>query len=501
MLDAAPDPLTPTLVQATQHRPDDPRAWRDLIRHHRQSGRLRHACRAARDWTKQMPGHGGAWLLLGNLLDRVYDPWSADAAFEEALRCAPDHVGVLVAAANHFRRRADYDRSLELLEHAMAKHALTESLIGHYAITLARSGRTEAAAAYVEDHRATVTHPYFVEAAARCLTKAGRGQESLELIERGLARPGLKEGEIATLEHQRGVAHESLDQWGASFAAHTRGNRALGPGFDRAAYDAFVQTALPYIERFEGTCATSLDDTLIFVVGMPRSGSTLLETILTVCADIESVGEAPFMQDAMQLMATEAGSTGLRPAAARQPAEYWDRHAAQIMARYRAVEPQARHIVDKMLFNYDRLDFIARLFPGSRVVVTQRHPYDTCLSAYFQNFDKQLTFTRDLTDIGHVYREHRRFLAAAESLPLRIHTVAYESLVDHLEPTVRELLDFLGQPFDPACLAFHENPRQFATASHDQVRRPLYRSSMGRWQKFHGHLEPLYRELPRAVWE
>ena len=474
----------------------DPRGWRDLALELQRQGQYVNALEAATQWTRLEPYNGAAWMVQGRLLGEMNQLHRATLAFGNATACAPDSADVWASAGLHYLRAADYPNALHALERAMELAPGRPVLIGSYAAALVRSGAQERAVGFVEEHWGKVHNPHFTRAAAQLWTKQGQPMRAAAALEQTLARPRLGPAERAALGHQLGVALERAKHYDRAFTAHQRANEAYPRTWNQARWVAFVDTVLPYFRSFEGAVSEAPGHNMVFIVGMPRSGSTLLETILTMLPGVETVGESPHLHDTLQQVAQEAGSRGLRPHSARMTASAWTERSLSTMAAYRRSQPDASRIVDKMLFNFDRLDQVARLFPGSKVLATVRHPYDCCLSSYFQNFDQRLAFTRDLGDLGHMYTQHLRFLEAARELPLDILEVPYEAMVTNLQQTAQTVTDFLGLPFDERCLAFHDNPRAAATASYDQVRQPLYRSSMGRWRHYKDHLEDLFAAYP-----
>jgi hypothetical protein len=158
----------------------------------------------------------------------------------------------------------------------------------------------------------------------------------------------------------------------------------------------------------------------------------------------------------------------------------------------RARAGDATRVTDKMPYNFERLGLISLMFAGARVIHCRRDPLDSCLSCYFQNFSRGNFQTFDLRHLGLYYRQYERLMAHwREVLDLAVLDVSYEAHVEDPEGTCREILAFLELDWDPACLRFYESQRNVKTASRDQVNRPIYRSSVGRWQNYGKHLGPL----------
>jgi hypothetical protein len=246
---------------------------------------------------------------------------------------------------------------------------------------------------------------------------------------------------------------------------------------------------------------------------MPRSGSTLVEQVLSSHPAIHGAGELGWMFNIAMLAgqrgAARRAGTGTPSAGAaaqssalehpqwldRLSATDLDEMAAAYLQPLRALNPAAQAIIDKNLKNFLLLGLIAVLFPDARVIHCRRDPLDTGVSCYMHEF-VSYDFSYDLRWIGHGFRQYERLMAHwANVLDLPILDVTYEQVVDDLEGQSRRMLEFLGLPFDARCLSFTENGRFVATASNEQVRKPIYSTSVRRWQNYEKHLGPLRAAL------
>jgi tetratricopeptide (TPR) repeat protein len=228
----------------------------------------------------------------------------------------------------------------------------------------------------------------------------------------------------------------------------------------------------------------SKSDQPLFIVGMPRSGTTLLASVLSNHRDIESAGEIITMIESAahlpELLGTDLvtypqAAIFMTPAVASKVIKDYEKRLR------RGINSSTPYILDKHPINFWHLGLISMMFPKARILHCTRNPFDTCLSNYFQNFNDSYEYSFDLRHIGNYYSEYTRLMAHwREALPMPMLEINYEDTVTDLERTARQMLDFLGLDWDERCLAPHTNPRTMATASMWQVRQPVYKHALER---------------------
>jgi len=313
---------------------------------------------------------------------------------------------------------------------------------------------------------------------------------------RALLAGSLAPEDRLAIDYALGVHAESTGQIDAAFA-HYQAGAALARarlGTDPTAHAvqgaSAAKTWTPAVLAARADWGVD-DPAPLFVVGMPRSGSTLVEQILSCHPAVEGTMELPYIG----LIAAQAGGPEAlsRDQAAALGADYL-RRAAVHRRLGRA------HFIDKMPGNFLHIGLIRVLLPRARVIDVRRHPMATCFSNFKQLFTGGQEYSYDLRDLAVAYREYldviRHFAAAA---PGAVHTLIYEDLIEDTEGQVRALLDHCGLPFDPACLRFFENDRAVRTISSEQVRQPIYRSGLDQWRAFETHLAPLAEALGDAL--
>ena len=242
----------------------------------------------------------------------------------------------------------------------------------------------------------------------------------------------------------------------------------------------------------------------IFVVGLPRSGSTLIEQILASHSSVEGTMELPDVA----MLARVVGARTTRSAGSAYPrslekfsAEELHALGSKYLAQTRIQRKTSAPIfIDKMPNNFTHVGFIHLMLPNAKIVDARRHPLGCCFSGFKQHFARGQSFTYDLGEIGRYYRDYVELMAHFDAvLPGRVHRVLYENMVEDTEGEVRRLLDYCGLPFEESVLRFHENQRAVRTASSEQVRQPIFKEGVDHWRHFEPWLAPLEKALGNVV--
>jgi tetratricopeptide (TPR) repeat protein len=414
------------------------------------------------------PTLAAAHYNLGNALLASRQPLAAMPAFDAATRLAPGHFGAWFNRGHALKAVGRLDESAESYRQALRIDPA--------------SGQAWWALA---DHKGVRFSADEVACMEQLRGQAGLGAPAITALEFALARAWEDLGrDEEAFELLRSANRRQRQQVHYDAGAHEREVDRIVAWFDR--------------DRLAGAAAAGVGDPgPIFVVSMPRSGSTLVDQILATHDEVTSTDEPDTLQRMVEALAP--GQPSAWTEALGELEGRWASFGRRYLEQTRPQAGGRTRFTDKSLGNVALVGLIALALPQARVVLVARDPMDTCLSCYRQLFARGHEYSYDLQELGHRYRQYRRLMAHwREVLPGRVLDLGYEDLVDDLEGQARRLLSFCGLPWQPRCLDFHASDRMVLTASAAQVRKPLYRSAIGRWQRYAAQLQPLRAALQEA---
>jgi tetratricopeptide (TPR) repeat protein len=486
---------------------------------------------------KAQPLDVAAIRLMAELAARVGRTRDAETLLRRALELAPGFVAARANLASLLYRQNRFAEAVAELDTVLDSGEANPSSRNLMAVALGRIGDyDEALRLYEELTPAFPDHPKLWMSYGHILKTVGRQDDSVAAYRQALAnKPDLGEvwwslanlktvrfddADIAAMEQALDGEPDPEDQlhlhfalgkaWGdagdaeRSFRHYAAGNalRREEQGYDpdavTAQVDGMIATLTPaFLGEREGWGDPAPDP--VFILGLPRAGSTLVEQILSCHSRIEGTMELP---DIPFLAAREARAQGLLPrdwpaAVASMDKDKLAALGAEFLERTRVQRKTGKPFyIDKLPNNWAYAGFIHLILPSAKLIDARRHPLDCCFSNFRQHFAKGQAFTYGLEDIGRYYADYVRAMDHYDRvLPGRVHRVIHERLLDDPEAEVRALLTYLGLPFEDACLAFHTSSRPVRTASSEQVRRPINRDGVGQWRAFEAWLGPLRQAL------
>ncbi len=433
-----------------------------------EAGRLAEAEVCIRELLKIEPENPQNWVALGTVYTRLLRQNDALEAFEEAARLNPGKVELRLS-------------------------------IGHVQKTLGRRAQCEQAyrdclqmdPAFGEAYWALADLKNYVFSDAEIAAMSA-------LLESGPTGPTTE----AQVHFALGRAFEHKQNYPAAFAHYADGNRlrrAESP-FDIDFFEAKTRRVQALFDRefFDARAGQGCADPApIFIVGLPRSGSTLVEQILASHSNVEGTMELPnILTIVREFDHQEKRGDAYPESVAAAPAERLAALGKRYLDETRPIRAGKPRFIDKMPNNFSHIGLIHAILPRAAIIDVRRHPLDACFSAYKQNFAEGQSFTYDLADLGRYYRAYLSLMDHWDDvLPGKVLRVQYERLIREPEATIRHLLAHCELPFEAACLSFHQTDRAVRTASSEQVRRPLYSTGVGYWRHFERELEPLKLSL------
>ena len=476
--------------------PFDVRAIRMFAELAGRIGRMQDAENLLRRGLELAPGFTAARANLALVLYRTNRPAEALAELARVSGEDPDNPGHANLQAAAFGRIGAFEEALGLYEQVLRDAPDQPRVWMSYGHMLKTVGRQDdGVAAY---RRAIALEPGLGEAwwSLANLKTVRFSDDDLVSMRAALADAALDDEDRWHLDFALGKALEDRRQAAEAFAHYAAGNARRRKRIPyraddtEATVDAMIAIASPILLAGAAGGGAPAPDP-IFVLGMPRSGSTLIEQILASHSRVEGTSElADIALIARGLADYPAALNGLTPDRRRELGEdYLARAAIQ------------RHtsrpfFVDKMPNNWLHVPLIRLILPNAKIIDARRHPLACGFSNFKQHFARGQGFSYDLADMGRYYRDYVRLMAYLDqAAPGAVHRVIYERMVDDTEAEVRALLAFCGLPFEAACLAFHETARAVRTASSEQVRRPIFRDGTEAWRPFEPWLEPLKAAL------
>jgi tetratricopeptide (TPR) repeat protein len=408
---------------------------------------------------------------LGTILAHTMRQEAALDAYERALRLNPAQIDVLLAKG----------RVLQTL----GRRAQCEAAYKECIALRDDFGEAYYSLADLKNYRFDDAEIAAMEDLLREATAAPREGQAVAQLHFALGRA----------REQRGRYEEAFDQYSLGNALQRR--RAV---FDAAAFERKCRRVAALFDAafFAARTGAGMPDPApIFIVGMPRSGATLVEQVLASHSAVEGTMELPNLPGLVrELERLDGGGDAYPESVAAMSAGQFRALGARYIDETRIFRARSNFFIDKMPENFSHVGLIQLILPKAKIIDVRRHPMDTCFSAFKQFFAEGQSFTNDLEDLGRYYRSYVGLMDHWDSaLPGRVLQVRYEDLVRDTETEVRRLLAHCGLEFEEACLRFYETRRAVGTASSEQVRVPMYDSSIGYWRLFEPQLEPLRRSL------
>lgn len=440
-----------------------------------------------------------AWNMMGTVRVEEGKPEEALACYERALELNPDYVVALDNSGRALEALGRFEEALEKYERVAELIPGVADFAANRASVLQRMGQAEQALPLVEPflEGAAIT-PRLAEVFSRLCNQFERCDEAVTLIE-GLLNRALADKDSRPLHFSLGKLYDKRGAYEDAFRHFEAANALKRVEYDPAAFTQYVDGLISTFSRgvLELLPRPALSSAKpIFIVGMPRSGTSLVEQILASHPDVFGAGELRNVFDLVDALPPKLGGMPYPLCVPSMTQPVVDMSARAYLDALDEMAPGSPRVTDKMPHNFLHLGLIHVLFPLAKIVHCVRDPLDTCLSCYFQDFTGHHPYAYDLGNLGAHYRDYQRLMTHwKDTVGMPIFDVHYDQLVNDQEAASRALLEFCGLEWDDACLRFHESERTTRTASFDQVRQPVYTSSLQRWRHYDAWIDSLKQAL------
>ncbi len=404
-------------------------------------------------------------LMLGASHHALQSPDNALIHYTKAYDIDSHNIDAITGIANiHFLRR-EFDTAITLLEPIISTNPPVSAIILYCQIC----------------------------------TENKKYDYALKLIQKTLINQTVASNQLSMLYFESGKIHDALGNYETAFIDYKKGNDLINPGFNYLASSQYFENIKKIFTRdfIREHQINSASERLIFIVGMPRSGTSLVEQILASHPDIYGAGELNLLNDMVkQPPQKNSKNTSFPDCVINLSNAVLNEMAENYLCYINNINTEEDYITDKMPDNFQYLGLINLLFPQAKVIHCTRDPYDTCLSCYFQQFSGDYPYSYDLENLGSYYNLYQHLMNYwSDTLTIPVYKFEYETLVASPAKSISALLDFCSVKWDESCLQFNQTKRTVTTASAHQINQPLYKKSVNRWKNYQNHIQSLTKIL------
>lgn len=435
------------------------------------------------------PLHAEAYNNLGNACRAIHDLDKAVSCYEKAIALNPQYAEAVFNLGNVHFTQGKLKQAMRCFERCLELQSNDAMACCNLGIVHQQLGDLKrAVVCYRQAMRLDPAYAETYRHWASCKKAGNEDADTLKKIEQLLAEGKFADDQLAELHFALGKIYDDLSDYSKAFGHYQTANliEKRGYSFDRQGHASLVSEMIHCYSAEKLAAVGTMGNTSslpVLIVGMMRSGTTLVEQILSSHPAVAGGDELSFWGDQQRKI-------GVCPALMEGLIQSVSGQYLELLQSFSGTTLRA---TDKLPANYQRLGLIHAVFPKARIIHCKRNPVDTCLSIYFLKFDAAHSYAYDLEDLAFYYREYQRLMAHWRSvLPPEIFMeVDYEELVENQEMVSRRLVDFCGLEWDERCLEFYKNERSVKTASNWQVRQPMYRGSKNRWRNYSPYIGPL----------
>ncbi|MFC1748661.1 sulfotransferase [Pseudomonadota bacterium] len=452
------------------------------------------------------PNYIEAKINLSNLMQLLGHFDASMEGYYEALKLKPNHLPALRSLARALALTNRLDEALAYYDKALQSAPGSNEFLGQKAQIYDLRGDKQAAYDLLEPliNKGNVDTQVAVAFASVCHL-GNRCDEAISLIEEHLQHEKMKYDleQAPDLHFAIAKRYDKNNRFDDAFKHYEAANDLRVRPFNTERHSQYIDRIIDTFTAealTKKSCSTTPSQRAVFIVGMPRSGTSLVEQILASHPDVAGGGELDTIKHISEKIPTQLSSNGSYPESFASLTAEASNSATQLyMDKLTEISADTRYVTDKMPQNFLYLGLISKLFPDAHIIHCQRDPLDVCLSCYFQDFAQHQNFSFKLETLAPYYLQYKRLMHHWQNvINIPMFNIRYEELIDDQEKLTRSLLNYLDLEWNDACLNFHKNKRQVNTASYDQVRQPLYSSSVGRWKYYRQQIKQVIETFNAA---
>ena len=526
------------MKQAIKLQPDSDANWQGLGMSQLSLGKYADAITSFNQCIAINPKNVQSMNSLGNIYRETGKTDLAEQHFKRALKIQPNNAESLSFLGNIYLGKCMYDEAIKCYKNSVKKNP--NYIDAHFNIGCAYQGLGQNEIAIKHYRQAKKLNPAAtqpVAAIANALEKQGKNDEALKQINPLIKQNILAADVVSTyakicintklysegidisnrflettkttvvspileqeIRFSLGDLYNKTDEYDKAFQQYKIANEMRAYNYDRAAMEAYfesIKRAFPIEKNKDQPVSNNKSNTPIFILGMPRSGTSLIEQILASHNEVSGAGELPYITDIANRISSSHAGTGTYPGSIENINEqFLNEQSKKYLNLLRKHGGKSNYITDKMPHNFMYVGLIKMLFPNSKIIHCLRDPLDVCLSIYFHNFNSNHPYSDKFENLGHYYNLYRDLMSHWNDYTGDdIYDISYEALLSEPESKVREILNFLGLEWQDSCMKFYENKRTVSTPSYTQVKQPLYKSSMKRWKNYEEHIAELKQSV------
>ncbi len=469
---------------------------------HKHLGRYENAAECYKRAIQIEPRYLNAQLNYSNLMQIMGFYPEAIEGYKTILNLQPQHEPTLLSLCNAYIMTNRLNEAMECCNKGLQANSHSIDLINRKAKVLELQGDKQAAYDLIEPLLKTHGNEIQIAQAFSAVCKLqNRCDEAISLLKNiDETNQSLNSEQRSEINFTVGELLDRDKRYDEAFKHYALGNQLKCRPYNSKEHEKFVDDSINVFtsDSYANLPSSTIDTHRpIFIVGMPRSGTTLVEQIISSHPDVNAAGElntvvatSKFLSELIEgKPAYPAAISYLSTDTCNEAAEYY----FNTIKNYVSDSPRA---TDKLPQNFLYLGLIHKLFPQAHIIHCQRNPMDTCISCYFQNFSRKMGFSFNLSYLGQYFLQYQRIMKHwQKTLNIPMLNVQYEEMVDNQEGLSRQIIDYLGLEWNDACLKFYENKRAAGTASYDQVKQPIYKKSVARWKHYEKHLGELIEIL------